>query len=94
MGPLTKNKGKAKAPSFYKQTPTPTPAKPSTTPLLLGAVVVAGVGYVLIMRGKHISGPAITVVPSYDADVSRIQNLTNSALAIASVRSHGATSDN
>lgn len=93
MGPLVKNKGKAKAPAFYASSPTPASSKPSNVPYIYAGLVVLGVGYVLIKRSKTISGPPLTVIPSTAADESLITNATNSALAIASLRSHPATSE-
>lgn len=96
MGSLITNRGKAAQPAFYAQTPAPAATKSeSNIPMILFGLVVVGVVYVMVMRSSASShsGTLVTVVPTYDADESRVINATNSALAIASLRSHSATSD-
>jgi hypothetical protein len=93
MGPLIKDKGKAQQPSFYTSTPTPAPTPQNNSSLILLLIVGAGVSYIWFMRTRTATAPALTLVPSTQADESTITNLTNSASAILALRSHAATDD-
>lgn len=81
MPELVESKGRAASPSFYsqvKQTATKT-ATPSSNLPVYSVLILVGVAIVFILRKRDTSqtGPVLTLVPSYDADVSTISNITN-----------------
>lgn len=68
------------------------PASNDTTIVLAAVIVVVGVIYVFYRRNKEkiVTGPVVTVVPSYEADVSQIQNIIGTVHAITKTNELGA----
>lgn len=95
MPNLIESKGKTRSPSYYKggdsaSSSKTSKGKASKAPILIGVVAV-GAGLVLFMRSKGSSpasntGPALTVIPSSEADQSTIANMLQALKAVGGLQ--------
>ena len=91
MASLVKNKGKVGMPSFYSSTSTTIKSKAegvkSKLPLF-ALLILAGVAIIFVLRNRSSgsstqTGAALTVIPSGEADLSTIANITAGINALA-----------
>ena len=84
MPELVHDKGRA-VPSFYGQVKQTATSTSSNLPFY-SVLVMVGVAVVFILRNRDQvrTGALVEVVPSYDADISTISNITNTVNRMAS----------